>query len=198
MKKGYVDSGRSKQKLKTRSKILASAQKFLREGQSFGLEDVAKEAGMSRATVYRYYSNVEMLSVEAGLDLKVDSPEEIVADFSGQTLEEVVLAIQDYFNRFTVGSEAIFRKFLSVVIAADAPESKRGARRVHTLQAAFREHEVDLDKAEIEKLIQVATLFMGMEAIVVTKDVCRLDNQASLDVLKWGLEMVLKGALAKD
>ena len=37
MKKEYVDSGRSKQKLKTRSKILASAQKFLREGQSFGL-----------------------------------------------------------------------------------------------------------------------------------------------------------------
>ena len=32
---------------------------------------------------------------------------------------------------------------------------------------------------------------MGIEAITVTKDVCRLDNKGSTEVLNWGLEMII-------
>ena len=66
------------------------------------------------------------------------------------------------------------------------PKQKEVPGGSYTLQAAFRENDVDLEEAEVEKLIQVATLLMGMEAIIVTKDVCRLDNQASLGCIEVG------------
>lgn len=197
MKEKYINTGRKKQKLKTRNQILASAQNFLNKGQSFTLEDVAKEAGLSRATVYRYYSNVEVLSVEAGLDLNTDSPEAIVKGLKGLPVEEIILGIQDYYNRFTIDNEAAFRKFLSVVISAESPESKRGARRKRALQIVFTENKLSLEKSDRENLANIATVLMGMEALIVTKDVCRLNDQESLELLQWGLKMILRGVLNK-
>lgn len=197
MKEKYIDSGRKKQKQKTRNRILASAQRFLNKGQGFTLEDVAREAGLSRATVYRYYSNVEVLSAEAGLDLNVNSPEAIVESLEGLPIQEMILGIQDYFNRFTIDNEAAFRKFLSVVIPADAAEGQRGARRSQAVRLAFREAGTSLEPSEIDKLTHIATVLMGIEPLIVTKDVCRLSDQASLESLRWGLEMILKGVFTK-
>ena len=193
MSNEYLATGRSKQKQKTRYKILASAQKYLGQGQDFTLEDVAQEAGVSRATVYRYYSSVEVLSVEAGLDLNIDSPETIVENFKGLPIEEQILGIQDYINRFTIANEATFRKFISVVLTSESPESKRGARRARALRLALQNAEVGLSPLETEKFIHIATLMMGMEALIVSKDVCRLSNEAALESLQWGLKMILKG-----
>ncbi len=193
MNEKYLHTGRKKQKLKTQQRILVSAQRFLNEGQDFTLEDVATQAGLSRATIYRYYSNVEVLSLEAGLDLNVQSPESILRQLDGQSIQDMILSIQDYYNRFTLDNEAAFRKFLSVVISADEMEGRRGARRIRALKLAFEEIQVDLKPSDINKLTHVATLLMGIEAIIVTKDVCRLSDEDSLQSLKWGLTMMLRG-----
>lgn len=195
MSEEYIDTGRREQKLKTRDRIIKNAQKFLNKGQDFTLEDVAKQAGLSRATVYRYYSSVEVLATEAGIDLNIDSPEVIFESLKDLPIEEIILGIQDYFNRFTLENEPAFRKFLSVVIPTESPESKRGARRNRTLQIAFKDNDLDIDKADIENLINIAPVLMGMEPIIVTKDVCRLDDQESLELLQWGLKMILQGML---
>lgn len=34
---------------------------------------------------------------------------------------------------------------------------------------------------------------MGIEPIIVTKDVCGLNNAESKELLKWGMELLLKG-----
>lgn len=198
MKEKYLNTGRKKQKQKTRNQILASAQRFFNNGQSFTLEDVAKDAGLSRATVYRYYSNVEVLSVEAGLDLNVDPPEVVVERLKDLPIEEIILGIQDYYNRFTIDNETAFRKFLSVVIPTDAPEKKRGARRSRAMRLALHEAKTNLKLSEIDKLTHIATVLMGIEAIIVTKDVCRLSDESSLESLRWGLEMILKGLFTKS
>ncbi|MEX0361849.1 MAG: TetR/AcrR family transcriptional regulator, partial [Allomuricauda sp.] len=62
MNKDYIQTGRTNQKLETRDKILKSAQYFLKKGKAFNLENVAQKSGVSRATIYRYYSNVEILT----------------------------------------------------------------------------------------------------------------------------------------
>ena len=196
MKEKYVDTGRKKQKLKTRAKILASAQSFLLKGEEFSLEDVAEHAGISRATVYRYYSKVEFLAFEAGLDLNTEKPEAVYEKLQHLNTEEAILGIQDHYNRFTIENEPALRKYLSLVITGRGTGKKRGARRKKALDIALKQNDLKLSKDEIGKLSIIATVLMGMEPVIITKDVCHLDNQKSLEILEWGLKMVLRGIKA--
>ncbi|MBT8300387.1 MAG: TetR/AcrR family transcriptional regulator [Maribacter sp.] len=196
MNKKYIDSGRKKQKLKTRNTLLKTTQKLLANGNDFSLEDVARKAKVSRATIYRYYSNIDVLSAEAGLDLNTESPETIINNLKHLDIQEQLVAIQAYFNQLTVDHEAAFRKYLSIVLASDSHIAKRGARRPKTLQMALAQNNLGLDEAQCQNLIHIATVLMGIEAFVVTNDVCGLSKQDAMKTLQWGLEMVLHGIMA--
>lgn len=195
MNNDYINTGRKQQKLKTRNKILQSTQKFLAKGTNFTLEEVAEDAKISRATVYRYYSNIEILSAEAGLDLNTKKPKAIYDKLKNLEVNEIVLGIQDYYNKLAINNETAFRKYLSVVLNSTPQERTRGARRVKTLQLALNDKSVHLKENEIENFTNIATLLMGIEALIVTKDVCHLNNQQSVAVLQWGLKMLLKGVI---
>lgn len=198
MSKPYIDTGRKKQKIKTRSILLKTAQKLMAKGTNFSLEDVAKEAKVSRATIYRYYSNIDVLSAEAGLDLNTESPMAINKKLQHLDTSKKILAIQAYFNQLTVNHEAAFRKYLSIVLALDSPLAKRGARRPKTLELALAQKDLGLDQNQTQNLANIASVLMGIEAFITTKDVCGLSNEASKQTLQWGLEMVLKGVLATN
>lgn len=191
MSNTYVDSGRTNQKLETRSKILLSAQYYLNNGLEFNLEDIAKKTGISRATVYRYFSNVDILAAEAALDVSTISPETVYQDLKGEEIQERVLEIQDYYNTLTLDNENLFRKYLSAVLDTTTPTAKRGARRKKTLALALEETNfTDKEKRDLANLL---TLFMGMEPFIVTKDVCGLDNTESSELLKWGIRLLFRG-----
>lgn len=196
MKNNYVSTGRTNQKLETRGKILVSAQYFLNKGLEFKLEDIADRTGISRATVYRYFSNVDILAAEAGLDISVESPETICENLKGANLEEQVLEIQDYYNTLTLNHEKLFRKYISTILDLSISAPKRGARRKKTLDLVLTE--TALAEKEKEDLSNLLTLLMGMEPYIVTKDVCGLNNRESSDLLKWGVKLILRGLDAYD
>lgn len=195
MNEKYIGTGRKNQKLKTRDKILESTQSLMENSENLTLEDVAKKAGISRATIYRYYSKIEILVAEAVLDLNTKSTEEIIEDVRHLELDKAIFAIQDYYNNLTIDHEAGFRKYMSVVLNAEQSKKMRGARRKKTLQKLFKEKAKHLSASERENLANLATVLMGIEAFVVTKDVCNLDNQQSKEVLNWGLKQVLQSVL---
>lgn len=191
MNKDYINSGRANQKQETRDRILKSAQYFLKEGIEFSLEDVAKKTGISRATIYRYYSNAEILAAEASLDINTLSPEEIFKNLEPKNFEEQVLGIQDYFNTHAVVNENAFRKYLSVVIASNPSSIKRGARRKKTMQLAFENTNFKTkDKKDLTNLL---IILMGIEPLIIAKDVARLNNQEAMRLMKWGIQLILKG-----
>lgn len=196
MNKSYTETGRKNQKNKTRNNILASAKKLLKQGKDFTLEDIAEDANISRATIYRYYSSVDVLALEAGLDWQTKSPEEVLTALGDHDIQHSIKGIQDYFNDLALDNENAFRKYLSHAITTNSEEGKRGARRVKTLALALETNNLNLTKEETEKLIVVATALMGIEAVIVTKDVCGLNNEASKTILNWGLEKLLKGILS--
>jgi len=194
MSKNYVNTGRTNQKLETRSKILVSAQYFLNNGLEFNLEDIAKRTGISRATVYRYFPNVDILAAEAGLDVSTKSPQTIFENLKGKNMEDKVLEIQDYFNTLAIDHEKLFRKYLSSVLGLNTSTPKRGARRKKTLQLLFEE--TNFTNKEKENLTNLFTLLMGIEPLVVTKDVCGLNNRESVELMKWGMKLLFKGLIA--
>ncbi|MCW8980821.1 MAG: TetR/AcrR family transcriptional regulator [Altibacter sp.] len=191
MNKEYIRTGRTNQKLETRNIILKTAQIFLNKGLDFNLEDIAKEAGISRATVYRYFSNIDILAAEAGLDISTKDPNEIYEDLKGNDLEKKVLEIQHYYNRLAVDHEKLFRKYISAVLDANTSTPKRGARRKKTLELVLKDSNFSTE--EKQKLSNLLTIFMGIEPLIVAKDVCGLNNTESMEIMEWGMKLLFKG-----
>lgn len=191
MSKEYVQSGRSNQKQETRKKILKSAQYFIEKGKEFNLEDVANRSGISRATIYRYFPNVDVLSAEAGLDVSTLDPAELYARLKRNDLKEDILDVQKYYNTLAASHEGLFRKYISTILDQGTKTPERGARRKKTLKLLFEEQK--MSPKEKEDLSNLLTVLMGIEPLIVTKDVCGLDNKESLRLLSWGLELLFNG-----
>lgn len=194
MKDEYLHSGRSKQKLKTRAKIVECARHFFREGKEITLEAIADEAGVSRATIYRYYSSADLLLNEVGIELQ--SPEDLYRQVKDLDFREQLLGIQDYFNQRTTRYEEGFRKHLGAMLSSGTSSPERGARRIATLQKTLQHLPVELSGNEKKYLLASAAVLMDIEPLIVTKDICRLDNDESLRALRWALEMILLGCLS--
>lgn len=196
MTKRYLSSGRTNQKLETRNKILASAQHYLNKGLEFNLEDIAKKTGISRATVYRYFSNIDILAAEAVLDFSTESTENLFNNLKGNEIHDKILEIQDYYNKLALDHENLFRKYISVVLDSNTSTIKRGARRKMTLQMVLEE--TNFTQKEKEDLSNLFTILMGIEPLIVTKDVCNLNNKQSIELMKWGINLIFKGLEASN
>ena len=198
MKKEYLSEGRIRQKMATRKHILEQTQVLLSSGKAFGIEDVVEHSGLSRATVYRYFPNIDALVQEAGLDIKTASPEMLLKRTSKYDLQTQIIKIQQYFNDLAFDNEEAFRKYLGTVLGQGSPEVKRGARRVKTLRLAMDNYKGKLDKDTVDKLINTATVLMGIEALIVTRDVCGLSKQKSKKTLEWALDKILSDVLKTE
>ena len=59
---------------------------------------------------------------------------------------------------------------------------------------ALQPFKKDMSKKQFENIINISTLLMGIDSLIAAKDVCGLSNKETDSVLKWGIEMVIKGA----
>ncbi|MGX1928751.1 TetR/AcrR family transcriptional regulator [Flagellimonas sp. 2504JD4-2] len=193
MSENHIASGRKKQKLKTRNRILEAANRLIESGNDITLEDIAKEAEVSRATIYRYYSNIDSLSTELVLHLNVPSTDTILEEFSGNGVKTSILGIQKIYLDFILETEKASKKFLAAFLSTTDSKLVRGQNRITALKEFFRQHSTDIDAKTQSKLIHLTVLLMGIESIIATKDVCGLNSKESVETLQWGLQMILKG-----
>jgi len=190
-----INKGRSNQKKKTRARILNAAKKLMSDVRQVSLEEVADEAKISRATIYRYFTNIDMLFTEASLDIHFLTPVQLHDKVKDWPLDECILFIQDYYNNMAQEHELIFRRYLSATIIESFESNKkiRGARRVEAMALALEPYKTQISKIDLENLKNISTILMGIESIIVSKDVCRLENKQTNETLKWAIEMILKG-----
>ena len=134
------------------------------------------------------------MAAEAGLDFNTKSSETIFENLKGKTLENKILEIQDYYNTLAIDHEKLFRKYISAILDSSTPTPKRGARRKKTLQLVLEN--TNYSPKEKEDLSNLFTILMGIEPLIVTKDVCGLNNSESTEIMKWGLELLLKGFIS--
>jgi hypothetical protein len=55
----------------------------------------------------------------------------------------------------------------------------------------------DLDDDRQRRLKAALALTLGMDSVVVMKDVCGLDDEEALDVLRWAAIAILRAGLAE-
>ncbi len=195
MNKLPLDEGRVRQKLKTRVSILTAAKRLMKQSQKISLEDVATEAKISRATIYRYFSNIDLLIMEASLDIQHPTSDQIKEQTKALSLVDRLRYIQEHYNTLAQENEIEFRRYLSAALIEAITQKKkvRGARRVESLKKSLQPFKKQIPEKEFTKLIHIASVLMGIDALVVTKDVCYLSNEESSELLEWGLQMILKG-----
>lgn len=161
----------------------------------------AQEAGISKATAYRYFSTSETLVLEAALDAKVATPEEIVGD--AQDVRERVLRVQRYLFTLTRASETKFRLFLARALDAsvskpgDASREIRGGRRLPMYEHALAPVRSRLSRKQFQFLVLSLSAASGMESYLALKDVCRVDDAMADRIASSNIEAILDRLLTQ-
>lgn len=73
----------------------------------------------------------------------------------------------------------------------------RETRRFTYLRPALDALDGALEPEQLDRLRYALALVFGAEAVVVTRDVCRLDVDEATDVMAWAAGTLLRGALAE-
>lgn len=188
---------RTNQKRRTRSELLRAACELVERGEQPSVAEVADHAGISRATAYRYFSNVDDLVREAALDavareIVVEVPDSSRApDTAEKRLEDLVRQV----FAMVEANEPMFRALLASSVMGKGSE-KRGGRRLAWIADALKPVEDRLPPAEFKRLTNALALTTGIETQVVLKDICGLSRKQAEETTLWTARMLLAGVLA--
>lgn len=193
---------RANQKARTRAAIIAAAKELQRQGTAPTIEQAAGHARVSRATAYRYFPTKEALLIELSEITDPAPVEALLANLTTDDVEERLLLLIDTFDGIALAEEEHYRTFMRVSLDTwlrgrrngdDAPVVREG-RRMRWLETVLAP--LDDLPPERKRLLQAAlALTLGGEAIITMKDVCRLDNDETLAVLRWAAIALLRAAL---
>ncbi|HEY7692795.1 MAG TPA: hypothetical protein VH816_10685 [Gaiellaceae bacterium] len=197
---------RANQKARTRAAIVTAAQEHRAAHDATPtVAEAAAAAGVARATAYRYFPTQESLEVEvAGVTPDVAATEAALEELTGDDVEERVLALLDAFNPVAFRQEEHFRRALWVYLdtwfrnkrSGDDTPAVREGRRMRWLDTALGPLD-ELPEDRRRRLRAALALTLGGDSMVVMKDVCGLDDDEALDVLRWTAEAILRAALAE-
>ena len=192
---------RTNQRARTRKDLLSAAARLLKLGKTPDMDDVAREAMVSRATAYRYFPSVEALLVEAPLDFAVPEPAHLFAhDDSTDPVQRVTRA-ESILHEVCYRNEKPLRAMLAASMerAIHGDDSHaiplRQNRRSGLIDAALTPARTRMSKATYEKLSASLALLFGTEAMIVFKDVLRVDEHTAKRVKEWAVKALVNAAM---
>jgi AcrR family transcriptional regulator len=186
-----------------RRHLLATAIGLMQRGRIPSVSDVAEAAEVSRATAYRHFPSQAAL-VQAAVDAALGP----VLAWSSDT-KDAAERVRDLF-RFAVPRildyEATHRAALAQALdqwtrrqagtlGEEAP-IVRGNRK-GLVADALRPLAAELDRQTFDKLAQSLSLIFGIEAVIVLKDIWRLDDAGVRQAALWAAETLVSGAAAE-
>ncbi|MBV8712500.1 MAG: helix-turn-helix transcriptional regulator [Solirubrobacterales bacterium] len=193
---------RANQKARTRAAIIAAAKELQRQGTAPTVEQAAEHARVSRATAYRYFPTKEALLIELSAMTDPAPVEALLANLTTEPVEERLRLLIDTFDGFALAEEEHVRAFTRVSLdtwlrsrrnGEEAPVVREG-RRMRWLETVLAPLD-DLPPERKRRLQAALALTLGGEAIITMKDVCRLDNDEALAVLRWAATALLRAAV---
>jgi AcrR family transcriptional regulator len=191
---------RLNQKLRTRAALLAAARGLVEQGQTPTVADVADAAKVSRATAYRYFPTQEALLVEVPLDIAAPTVASLFNASARPDPEDRVALVQNALYDLARDHETEFRLFLrsslmrSLSAPAEASDPSRGARRLDLLDAALAPLADELPAEEIDRLRTVLSILVGVESMIVLRDVLHLEHDEARAAGEWAVRELVRTA----
>jgi AcrR family transcriptional regulator len=188
----------SNQELRTRKDLLLAAGRLIGRGRKPTIDEVAEAALVSRATAYRYFRNIEALLAEVPVDAAVGDPTAIFAEDTSDDPEARIDKAEAFVHETVYRNEAQIRILLASSIGRDMTDEtlpSRQNRRMPLIEAALATARHRFRDPDYERLRAALALIIGPEAMIVFRDVIRLDEEAARAVKSWAARALVRAAL---
>lgn len=191
----YEAGGRSDQKKRTRTALIAAAREQVAKGLTPTVEEAAAAASISRTTAYRYFPNQRSL-------LSAAHPETVASSMlSDPTNRDPYARLDEVVGTFVsliLGTESQQRTMLRLSLEAEPSEKLplRQGRAIGWIAEALEPLSGQLSEAEIHRLVLAIRSATGIEALVWLTDIGSLSREDAADLMKWSARSMLAAALA--
>ncbi|RBP47680.1 TetR family transcriptional regulator [Roseimicrobium gellanilyticum] len=195
-----VPSSPSNRELRTRKDLLRAASQLIKQGHKPSMDEIAKEALVSRATAYRYFANVEALLAEAPADAATGVLDTLFDGDTSADAEARIDKAEAAMHRVTYENEASLRVMLAHSIASrtqDGAAPVRQNRRLPLIEAALSTSRDRFRDADYKKLCAALSVIFGTESMIVFRDVLRVDEKTARKVKSWAVKALVRAAMEK-
>ncbi len=197
-----TDTGRVLQKQRTKRLLLDTARALITSGARPTVAEVADAALVSRRTAYRYFPTQRKLLADAALDglrpimeaaIAADKPKAGFENWQ-QRLDILVEKMQG----LTLENESLLRTMIHETVLNEAgARPSRGGRRIEWIEMAIKPLRPRLGGAGYARLVSALALCMGIEAMLVLRDICGLSPRQAVEVSQWMARTMVRQSLAE-
>jgi AcrR family transcriptional regulator len=193
----YEESGRTRQKQRTRNELIASARELIaRGGAAPTVEQAAAAAAISRTTAYRYFPSQRALLAAAHPETALDS---LLPLGAGDDPAERLAAVVAAFTTMIIDTEQQQRTMLRLSLDADedSPDLPlRKGRAVGWFEEALRPLTPQLTEQGIRELAIAVRSAVGIESLVWLTDIAGLRTDQAQALMGWTAQALLSHALS--
>ena len=180
-----------------------AARELLRTGKPLTVPAVARLAGVSRATAYRYFPTNDAVVLHATMSLADDplqDPEWAppTPSSSGQLADRAADLVRAT-AAWAFNHEAELRTMLRLSLAPEraALRPRRGpTNRARWIEALLKDLPPDVPPAARRRLAAALIPLFGSDAIVWTTDIAELPREEAIELLAWMAQALIAATLA--
>ncbi len=195
----YVESGRVRQKARTRAAMLDAARELLAEGVTPTVEQVAERAGVSRSTAFRYFPNQRSVLVSTYPEL--DRPRLLDADSSSDPVERLEV-VTEQIGRQLLDHEPELRAMLRLSLETPPPAPEelplRSGKALEWIEDALAPLEGSLSRKDVRRLALAIRATLGIEPFVWLTGVGGLSGDAAVRLMRDSARALLRDALRDE
>ncbi|MDQ6848371.1 MAG: TetR family transcriptional regulator, partial [Candidatus Dormibacteraeota bacterium] len=194
----YESLGRTRQKIRTRSALIAVARDLVAQGVTPTVEEAAAAAEISRTTAYRYFPNQRALLLAAHPEIQASSllPPDAPQDPAAR-LELVLKA----YTRLVADTEPQLRTMLRLSLEPGASDHALGllrrGRAIGWIEDALSPLAGQITPQQLRRLVLAIRSVAGIEARVWLTDVAGLSSDDAMDLMRWSARAMYRSALAE-
>ncbi|MCU1569387.1 MAG: TetR family transcriptional regulator [Naasia sp.] len=197
MSTAYEESGRARQKQRTRLALIASARDLVaRGGRPPTVAEAAEAASISRTTAYRYFPTQKSLLVAAHPEIQATS---MLPAGIGEDPELRLEAAVRGFLAMVVDTEAQQRTMLRLSLETDAATRElplRQGRAIGWFEEALEPLVPSLGRQGVRRLAVAVRAVAGVEPLVWLLDIAGMTRDEAVEQMTWSAVALLRRAVA--
>ncbi len=183
-----------RQKARTASALVEAARQLMSRGIVPTVEAAATQAGVSRATAYRYFPDQRSLLVSAYPITETTSllPEDPPAD----VIERVHLVARGILDSI-VANEVALRAQLRISLEVSATRAElplRKGRRIIWFEDALAPLRTELRPRSFRRLTLALAAVVSLEVLIWLVDLAGLSRKAAVEQIVWTAEQIVRSA----
>ncbi len=189
----YLESGRARQKQRTREQLIAAARELITAGETPRVEEVAKAAGISRPTAYRYFASQAELLAAAFPETATTSA---LPDPPPAAVDDRVAAVAAFVIGRVQETETQQRAMLRLSLGEVPHELPlRQGRVIPWFLEALEPMADSIGEESVHRLALALRAACGIETRVWLSDVAGLAPVEVGALQQWMVEALVKQAL---